>query len=76
MNLTVHTAQDLLDLPCCCGSSQDNACDCVNALSSEGVEQGNSGQGGLTGGLLSALMCIMELVPRVASLFSVGETLE
>lgn len=48
--------------PCCCSSSRDNACNSVNAPSSEGVEQGNSGQGGLTGGLLSALMCITALL--------------
>lgn len=34
----------------------------MNALSSEGEEQGNSGSGGLTGGLLSALMCITALL--------------
>lgn len=35
---------------------------CVNALSSEGVEEENSGQGGLRGGLLSASMCITSLL--------------
>lgn len=58
--------------PCCCSSSQDNAGNCVNALSSEGVEQGNSGQEGLMGGLLSALMCITALL---AGNRSVGETM-
>lgn len=48
--------------PCCCSSSQDNTWDCVNAASSEGEEQGNSGQGGLTGGLLSDPMCIRALL--------------
>lgn len=48
--------------PCCCSSSHDNAWDCVNAASSEGEGRGNSGQGGLTGGLLSDPMCIRALL--------------
>lgn len=42
--------------PCCCSSSQDNT------WAQRGWDRGGSGQGGLTGGLLSALMCITALL--------------
>lgn len=58
----VHGVSDLPDRRAAPGSSRDNARGCVNAWAQRGWNKGNSGQGGLTGGLLSALMCITALL--------------